>query len=142
MRVNTRLAFAKEIGFSAGDAGCTGTSGPTAISSGGLRMSRRTSARGGTMIKRCLRWILTRLQGGKQPDAANLLGWVIYFTDSPSPGLVYHEEIVHPRQRARDGWLRYHWRYLCQLVTVGYARIDYEVEARAEQDRINRGDGS
>jgi len=88
-------------------------------------------------MKGALRWIITRLQGGEQPDGVNIFGWVIWFVEKPSPGLVYHETVVHPAQRRRDGWWRWHWRYLWQLVTVGYENIDYEQEARREQERVN-----
>jgi hypothetical protein len=39
-----------------------------------------------------------------------------------------HEE-CHVAQMRRDGALKWHLRYVWQWLTVGYARIDYEIEA-------------
>lgn len=85
-------------------------------------------------MKSVLRWIVGALQG-ERPDGFTAFGRTIWFVDNPSPGLQAHEA-KHREQQARDGW-RYYVRYGWQLVTRGYRGVSYEIEAYAEQERVN-----
>jgi hypothetical protein len=42
---------------------------------------------------------------------------------------LWKHELIHHYQVLRDGWFKFNYRYIRQLRTVGYMRIDYEVEA-------------
>ena len=88
------------------------------------------------MVKRVLRWVLTRLQG-EQPDGFTVLGRTIWFIDNPSPGLIAHEA-MHRHQQQRDGW-RFYARYAYEFIRYGYRNVSYEREAYAEQEKVNRG---
>lgn len=86
-------------------------------------------------MKRALRWVLTRLQG-EQPDAFTAFCHTVWFIDHPSDGLIEHER-VHRDQQRREGWL-YYPRYAWQSIRHGHRGNRYEVEAYAEQERVNR----
>jgi hypothetical protein len=49
------------------------------------------------------------------------------------PEALYRHELQHHYQVLRDGYLKFNWRYITQLRTVGYRNIDYEIEAYAMQ---------
>lgn len=50
--------------------------------------------------------------------------------ENVSQRLLKHE-LIHHEQVRRDGWLKFNYRYIKQLQTVGYMNIDYEIEAYA-----------
>ncbi len=71
--------------------------------------------------------------------AAITLPWRVCFVLMEFQGnepLRLHE-LVHMRQIERDGPWCFSMRYLWQLITKGYRRIDYEVEAYAVSGPIS-----
>ncbi len=74
-------------------------------------------------------WILTKL------DLRGIaLPWNSIWIDKENYNVewVRIHEAAHIRQMHRDGRLVFLFRYFWQLLTVGYDRIDYEIEANAE----------
>lgn len=88
-----------------------------------------------TLAKRALRWLITRLQGGIEPDAVTVFSRTIYFVDIPSAGLVAHESVHAFDQREEP--VLYYVKYAWYHVTRGYLNNPYENRAREEQARVD-----
>ncbi|MDD2715812.1 MAG: hypothetical protein PHW04_07970 [Candidatus Wallbacteria bacterium] len=68
------------------------------------------------------------------------LAWppdTVYFVgDRPDKRLLGHE-CVHFRQYRREGLIRYFFRWWWQYFRVSYEKIDYELEARAAEIKMD-----
>lgn len=72
------------------------------------------------------------------PMDADFLAWppdVVYFKAGihPNDRMIRHE-CKHLEQYKRDGYLTYCRRWWGQYFTVGYDKIDYEIEAREAEN--------
>jgi len=91
------------------------------------------------VVKRAFRWLLTRLQGGQEPDGFTVMGRTIWFIDDPSPGLIAHEA-YHRHEQRRLWYVGHAARYLYWYARHGYQNHPEEVEARRIQDHVNGDD--
>ncbi len=79
--------------------------------------------------------------GRRSIGYAVTLGQTAYYScteDKVAPWWHAHEN-QHKVQWARDGKIKFLIRYLWQLITKGYNKIDYEIEAKEVASKINLG---
>ncbi len=71
----------------------------------------------------------------KGTEAITLYPFIFYReTEAATARSTRRHEWTHISQVRTNGWIKFYWNYLMQLIKVGYMKITWEIEAYAEQN--------